>query len=233
MTNTERLYTAIRDFTDKRRENRETYLRRKKSLEGYRGSAGYQKDLDAAMKIRKDADEVARKECQKIVDETIADMVRKNGSRTVTPPTEEQIRILTVAQMIRKPSKEALDMIANSLKDNALALAALNEYARDAWKDDKSVLDRYVTNYEALATSELSAGYVNDTIRGLGHTCAEIMKGSGANRVREMSAERNARIHGGSYDPDELPQEEQYTSERDFYKRETGVDYALFSKAVN
>lgn len=233
MTNTDRLYTAMRDFTDKRRENREIFLRKKKSLEGYKGSAGYQKDLDAAMKIRKDADEVARKECQRIVDETLADMVKKNGSRTVAVPTDEHIRLLTVAKMMKKPSKEALDNIANSLEGNALALAALNDIAREAWNNDDKVVRDFLPNYETKATSELSAGYVNDTIRGLGRTCSEIMKSSGISRVRELGLKHNATMYGAKYDPDDYPLEEPYTSERDFYKRESGVDYDLFAKAVN
>ena len=230
MTNTERLYEAMRDFTDKRRENREIFLKKKKSLEGYKGSPGYQKDLDAAMKIRKDADEAARKACQQIVNETLTDMVKKNGSRTIAAPTDEHIRLLTVAKMMRKPSKEALNNIANSLGGNALALAALTDIARQAWKNDKHP---FIPNYGAKATGDLSADYVNDTIRSLDHTCAEIMKGSGISRVREIGLKHNAAIFGAKYDPDDYPLEEPYQTERDFYKRETGVDYDLFSKAVN
>ena len=235
MTNTDRLYTAMRDFTNTRRENREIYLRKKKSLEGYKGSEGYQKDLDAAMKIRKEADEVARVACQKIVDEALADMVKKNRSRGVTPPTDEMIRILTVARMMKKPSFPTLDAIANSLGGNALALAALTDIGREAWKDDPAVIHHmeFTRNYSAMATDEMGASAAHDAIKALGKSCGEIMRGSGAKRAAELAASNHARIYGGKYDPDELNQEEPYMTERDFYNRTLSVDYDLFAKAVN
>lgn len=234
MTNTEKIYNAMKDFTDKRSANRETYLKKKKELEKYQGSVGYQKGISDAMKIRQDANEEARKECEKIVNEVISDMVKKNGERKIEAPTDEQVRLLTVAKMLKKPSKAALDSIANSLNGNALSLAALTDIARDAWKDEPNVLERYITNYEQYATRELSSQAVTDAIKELRTVCSEIRKGSGVNRVREYGADFNVRHHGGKYDPDELPQEEPYTSERDFYNRELrGVDYDLFMKAVN
>ena len=234
MTNTEKIYNAMKDFTDKRSANRETYLKKKKEIEKYQGSVGYQKGISDAMKIRKDANEEARKECEKIVNEVISDMVKKNSERKIEAPTDEQVRLLTVAKMLKKPSKAALDSIANSLNGNALSLAALTDIARDAWKDEPNVLERYIPNYEQYASRELSAQAVTDTIKELQKVCSEIRAGSGANRVREYGADFNARHYGGKYDPDELPQEELYTSERDFYNRELrGVDYDLFAAAVN
>lgn len=234
MRNTERLFNAMKDFTDKRRANRETFLKKKNSLRSYQGSAGYQKDISAAMKIRNDADEEARKECEKIVNEVLSDMLKKNGERKIEAPTDEQVRILTVAQMLKKPSKAALDSIANSLDGNALSLAALTDIAREAWKDEPNVIDTYITNYEQYAARALSAQVVTEAIAELRGVCSVIRKGSGANRIREYGAEYHVKHYGAEYDPDELPQEEPYTTEREFYKRElNGVDYDLFAAAVN
>lgn len=242
MTNTDKLYEAVKTFTDKRRENREAYLRKKKSIEGYRGSAGYSTDLEKAMKIRKDADAVAREECKKVVDEAIAEMYKKNRSRTFEAPTEEQIRLLTVAGMIRKPSRETLDTIANSLGGSPLALAALTSIAKEAWKGEKE--ENYVPNFEAQATDGYTAESTAAMIRALHDKCRHIMSGSGANMVREELAKVHQKHHGGEVDMDELPQEEPYESKSDFFRRELGtyftpngnatpINYALFSKAVD
>lgn len=235
MTNTDRLYTAMRDFTNARRENREIYLRKKKQLESYKGSAGYEKDLDAAMKIRKDADEVARVACKKVVDEALAAMDKVNSSRGVTPPSDEMIRILTVARMIKKPSMKTLDAIANSLEGNALALSALTDIAREAWEDDPSVIHHieFTHNYRAMAAKGYDAEKTHDAIVSLGKTCGEIMRGSGAKRAAEIAAANHARMYGGKYDPDDLKQEEPYMTEREFYDRTISVDYDAFAKAVN
>ena len=77
MTNTDRLYTAMREFTNTRRQNRDIYLQTKKRLDTYKGSEGYQADLDKAMKQRRDADESARKICKKEVTEALDSMLIK------------------------------------------------------------------------------------------------------------------------------------------------------------
>lgn len=233
MSNTDRLYFAMRDFTDKQRENRDKFIKRKKDLEKYRGSEGYQRNLDEAIEIRKKADDEARKECEKIVEETIADMIKKNQSRKLEAPTDEQIRFLTVAQMMEKPSKTALDSIANSLGGNGLALAALSTIARKAWKDDPDIMNRWVPRYEEMATDNLSMEYVSSMIQNLRSNCARILQSNGANPIRAEIAERHARQYGGVADPDDLPAREPYQTESDFYNRELGGNYGLFAKAVN
>ena len=233
MKNTDLLYTAMRDFTNTRRENRETFLRTKRSLEDYKGSKKYDEDLAKAMKVRTDADAVAREACNRIVKEAIDAMYKKNNSRSVTPPTDEQIRILTVAKMIQKPTKPMLDSIARSLEGNSLALTALYNIAHEAWKDDPNILERFVTRYDTMATKELSVDDVNSIIKELYKSCGEIMNGTGANRVREMGAARSSKIFGGTYDPDDLPQEEPYLTGQDFYSKTIGGNFDLFSAAVN
>ena len=234
MTNTDRLYTAMRDFTNTRRENREEYLRKKKSLEAYKGSAGYEKDLNAARKVREDKDAAARAICKKDVDAALQAMQKANNKRGLAAPTEEHVRILQVAQMLKKPTKSTLDAIANSLGGNALALAALTDIAHEAWAGDANALERYTMNYNAQATEEMSTQSAEDAIRSLAKTCGQIMNGSGANRVAEMGKAHNERIYGAHYDPDDLPQEKPYMTESDFYSRElAGANYSLFAKAVN
>lgn len=233
MKNTEYLYNAMREFTDARRENRRIYLEKKQKLDAYKGSQGYDEDLKQAMEQRNKADAEAKAKCEKIVDSALNLMASVNGKRKLTAPTAEMVNILTVARMLKKPAKPTLDSIANSLGGNALALAALNDIARDAWKDDPNRLAQFTRNYTALATNELGAETAHLAIKDLGKRCADIMNGTGANRIREMSADHAKRIHGANYDPDDLPQEAPYTSERDFYQRELSADYDLFSAAVN
>lgn len=233
MKNTEYLYNAMREFTDARRENRRIYLEKKQKLDTYKGSQGYDEDLKRAMEQRNEADAEAKAKCEKTVNSALNLMASVNGKRKLTAPTAEMVNILTVARMLKKPAKPTLDSIANSLGGNALALAALNDIAQDAWKDDPNRLAQFTRNYSALATNELGAETAHLAIKDLGKRCADIMNGTGANRIREMTADHAKRIHGANYDPDDLPQEAPYTSERDFYQRELSADYDLFSAAVN
>lgn len=239
MTNTDRLYTAIRDFTNARSVNRETYLSKKKRLESYRGSDGYKKELDEEMKKRKKADAEARDVCRKIVNETLADMKKANGKRGVVPPSDEHIRLLTVAQMMKKPSISTLESIAASLGGNAVALAALSDIAREAWKDDPDHAPvRLAVGFGRYATDSYEAREAENMIDTLAKVCGQIMDGHGVTRSAELAAKHNATINGVNVDWDDLPQDAPYTVEREFYERSMsgrvdGFDYSLFAKAVN
>lgn len=228
MTNTDYLYRAMQDFTNARAANRRVYMEQRQRLERYSGSEGHKTELDAAMKTRKEADAAARAKCAETVGSAIRLMQDANNRRGLTPPTPEMVQMLSVVNMMDKPPKATLDAVANSLGGNALALSALQDIAKRKYENDPSI-----PNYTARATKELGADVVSGAIRNLQKVCGEIMNSSGANRTRELTASRHTQLYGGSFDPDDLPQEEPYDSERDFYKRELSVDYDLFAKAVN
>lgn len=240
MTNTDYLYTAMRDFRNIQIQNRETYLKKKQNLDRYKGSAGYGDDLAKIRKERKDADAAASAACLEKVNTALKCMTEVNSKRGATAPTEEHLRLLTAASMMKKPDKLMLDSIANSLDGNAVALALLDDIAKAAWHDPEKVktdpayrLESYTHNYRAMATKEISVPDAHAAIKELADRCGKIMRGTGANHVREMAAERNKRMYGMEYDPDDLPQEAPYETERDFYNRELSVSYDLFAAAVN
>lgn len=233
MTNTDRLYVAIRDFTVARSTHRTEFLKKKNGLERYKGSVHYAEELQAARKAREDADAAARDICKKDVNEALQAMQKANSKRGLTAPTAEQVHILEVLTMMQKPPKSTLDAAANSMGGNALALAALSDIARKAYSDEPAALDRLTTNYSSRATTELGVESTLQAIKELAKTCGEIMNSSGANRKAVMGKEFNARAHGLEYDLDSLPQEKPYETEREFYNRELNVDYDLFKAAVN
>ena len=230
MSRTFDLYDAMNDFRKAQIANRESYLKKKKELDRYVGSVGYADDLQKIRDERNKANAAARAACKAKIDPIFNNMREANAKRGITAPSEEAIRILTAVKMLPKPSRTFADCVANSLGGNALALAVLDQIMRDAWKDDHVSVPSYSTG---RAAKELDPQIVAEAINGLQRTCNDILDGTGANRIREMGADRNKRIHGGQYDPDELPQEPEYASEQDFYKREGSADYALFAAAVN
>lgn len=233
MSRTFDLYDAMNDFRKAQIANRRTFLEKKKNLDRYSGSAGYADDLKKIQDEREKANAAARAACKAKIDPIFKAMHEANAKRGITAPSEEAIRILTAVKMLKKPSKTFLDCVANSLEGNSLALAVLDQIAHDAWKDELNVANRVVNYSTGRAAKELDPQVVAEAINGLQRTCDGILSGSGANRIREMGADRNKRIHGGQYDPDELPQEPEYMTEQDFYKREGHVDFSLFAAAVN
>lgn len=234
MTNTFALYDAMSDFRKAQIASRETYLQKKKRIDPYAGSTGYEDDLKKIREERNQANAAACAACKAKIDPIFKAMHEANAKRGITAPSEEAIRILTAVKMLEKPSKTFLDVVANSLEGNGLALAVLDQIARGAWENDPDPNKRWTPSYEASsAAKELNPQYAAKAIKALQASCNEILNGSGANRVRERGADRNMRVHGMAYDPDDLPQEQEYLSEKDFYKREGFADYELFAAAVN
>lgn len=236
MTNTNSLYTAMRDFRAAQIRNRETYMQKKRSLDKFKGSAGYGEDLAKLRKERETADAAARAACAEKVNYAIKCMSDYNLQRKAAAPTEEHLRLLTAASMIKKPDRLLLDSIANSLDGNAVALAVLDDIARAALTDPEKMYDpayRHRINYKAKATKEISVPDAQEVINALAKRCENIMNGSGAKHNAQMSADYNKKLYGRNYDPDDLPQEAPYESERDFYNREIFVNYDLFAEAVN
>lgn len=234
MSRTFDVYDAMNTFRKAQIASRETFLQKKKSLERYIGSPAYAEDLKKIQDERNQANAAARAACKAKIDPIFKAMHEANSKRRTTAPSEDAVRILTVVKMIKKPSKVFMDSVANSLEGNALALAALDAIMHDAWKDEPNRLERIIPNYsDGRVAKELNPQVVAEAINDLQRTCNRILDGSGANRIREMGADRSQRVHGGQYDPDELPQEPEYASEQDFYKREGPANYALFAAAVN
>ena len=206
----------------------------KKNIDRYKGSEGYDDDLKMIQEDRKKADDAARAVCKPKVEAALHSMIEVNSKRKATAPTEEQLRLLTAVSMIKKPSRPMLDSIANAMDGNAVGLSVLDDIAENAYKDGHIASERFTTNYAARATKEMSVDGTLETIRALSNTCNRIMNGSGANHIRERLAEKNKQHYGSSYDPDDLPQEKPWESDREFYEREmNGLNMDLFSKAVN
>lgn len=233
MSRTFDLYDAMFDFRKAQITSREIFLQKKKNLERYAGSPAYDEDLKKIREEREKANAEARAKCKARIEPIFQAMHEHNAKRRVSVPSEEDMRLLAAVKMLEKPGKILLDSVANTLNGNALSLAILDDIARAAWGNEKSLMKRWTQNYSSRATNELTVPAAAEAINNLQRNCYSILSGSGANRVREMGAERNHRLHGGEYDPDELPQEPEYTTEQDFYKREGSANYALFAAAVN
>lgn len=234
MRNTSAIYEAMNNFRKAQIASRETYLQKKKNLERYKGSAGYDADLAKIRKERDDSNAAARAEAAPKVDAALKAMVEANEKRGAKAPTDEHIRLLNTVKMVPKPSKEMLDSVANSLGGNAMALAALDAIAKEAWKNDADPLKRYTGNYRAMATNEMAKETAAEAIKNLSSACRRIFEGSGASRAREAAARLHGQQYGGTVDPDDFRQEPEYSSEQDFYSRElVWTNYDLFAAAVN
>lgn len=115
------LFDALRSFDNRRRYNRKTYDEYVKSQERFKGSEGYQKDVADAAARRKAADDESRATAVKTINDCLQKMRENAGQLTIEAPTAEMVHMLTVLNMKtreNRPSKQLLDMIAQSMNGN-------------------------------------------------------------------------------------------------------------------
>lgn len=236
MKKTELVFSAIKEFDDARRKSRETFLEKKRKMEFYKGTKAYEEDMENIRNERENANKVAREKAARILNEALDGMYSNIRSLKVQAPSDENIRLLQVVQMLDHPSRATYDSIANSLDGNMLALNALDVIARKQYEDKPDVLKYWRPNYAELAKEEMGAEAATRMVKTLEGSCQNIIRGSGAEEAKEKATMMHTKKFGGSYNPDDLKQSEPYTTERDFYRRTLALDergYKLFATAVN
>ena len=131
ISNTELFYAKAKSFQDKRAALVSEYEKNIKGLERFRGSAGYDEETKR-IKAKLDAD------LKNLVDEyrpvfmsIIDGMTASVGRRGMTSPTEEQLRILQMLKMKKRPNADDISRAAQSVKDSRLALDILAEIAAE------------------------------------------------------------------------------------------------------
>lgn len=232
------LFDALRSFDNRRRYNRKTYDEFVKSQERFKGSEGYQKDVADAAAKRKAADDEARATAAKTINECLQKMRKNAGQLSIEAPTTDMVNILQVLNMKtreNKPSKQMLDMAAQAMNGNYLALSALDDIADKFYpKTDvkgKPLESRFHPNYSALATG-VNGDQINKILDGITAGVKDILSSPVRDSFINQARMRQAR-YGAAFNIDDLPQREPLTDERNFFSGFIPADqYDQFMQAV-
>lgn len=230
------LFDALRSFDNRRRYNRKTYDEYVKSQERFKGSEGYQKDVADAAARRKAADDESRAAAAKTINDCLQKMRENAGQLTIEAPTAEMVHMLTVLNMKtreNRPSKQLLDMIAQSMNGNYLALSALNDIADKFYPktDVKGKAERFHHDYTALATG-INSERIYKILKDIADGAREILD-SPVKSVFIDQARMRQHKYGAAFSVDDLPQREPLTDERAFYGNYVPAEeYELFMQAV-
>lgn len=243
-SNTNYLYEAMRKFQQARNAAQETYLQTMKHYESAKGTEYYDNQRDKAAKARNEAVEAARAACIQTVDNALSCMRSAIDRKGMTAPTDEQLRILQLLKMrdVREIAPAELQAAAVSMNGNSAALAVVQAIANDKMEaraqDDKAgkplQAPYYAPNFLALSTDGLPAAQATKALDSLQEICRNIIHGNGASRAATLAAEYQQRRQGTAYNPDDLPRERDYESEREFYERYMIMTpFDAFAKTVN
>ena len=235
--NTNDLFTALKSFDNRRRNNRNIYLEYVESQERYKGSKAYDENIAAAAAKRKADDDEARKAAEETISDCLRKMQENAGHIALEAPTADMVAILQTLSMRskeNKPSRVMLDMAAQSMNGNMLALTTLDDIADKFYpKTDihGKPEERFHANYSAMATG-INPVQISNILRSIGVAVKEILD-SPVNSVFIDHARQRERAYGNKFDIDALPQRKEL-DEREFYQGIIPADlYSEFMKAVN
>ena len=96
-------------------------------LEQYRGSKGYEEQIEAAEKDRDERVKALQAETRADFNVILAGMRQSATSQEMNPPTAEQLALLQALQMRERVSRDELMQAARTLKECPVALSVLQE----------------------------------------------------------------------------------------------------------
>lgn len=130
MSNSDRFYTLIREFQEKRQNASDVFDREMAELKRYVGSEFYETESKAAADRRDMTLNELQAEYRMKLDEVLRAMVKANAEREMKPPTDAELRLLQVLKMKDHLDEAELKSAARSLRGNPVCLDVLGEIGR-------------------------------------------------------------------------------------------------------
>lgn len=192
--NSDVLFKKLLEFQNQRKEIVDNYDNRRANLERAKGSQYYTDELRKAEDTKNAALDALKAECRPIFDQTLQSMSEANRARGMTPPTDDELRLLQLLKMKEHISETEFEAAANTLKGNPACLSVLTEIAH------KQGIMRGYTSY--AATKEMPVDAVANVIEGLTASIRDFMEHDTPKAAR-LYIEHHAERYG--IDPNAAP----------------------------
>lgn len=227
MSLSDELYTDALHFQNERKAIVDKYEATLKDLENKKGSVYYTEQRKKAEAEKTAALNDTTDKYRGFIVNDLKRMKETNSKRGVAAPSEEEIRIITALKAREKVSDRELELIANSVRDNALCLAVVGEVAQK---------QGYMRNFSSLYEgTDYPVETTDATIDSIDHEIADFLKYDTKDAAR-IAAEYDARMHGIKIDYSELPKRDLFDSKEAFYSQMGGLkgnNLKLFCAAVD
>lgn len=220
---TEAFYTVAKKFQDQRADLVSKYTQKLNSMEPYRGSAGYDREVSALTKKHEEALEALRGECRKDLRVVLAGMEKAIEKRKINPPSNDALSLIHLLKMREKVTEEELDRVAVMLKDNSIAMGVIQEIAHD---------NGILRNYTSLC-NEMSSKAALDVVQGVRKSLEDWLLYD-TSKAGRMAAEYNSLHHGTPVG--DLPKRPLFKNMSECFSMLAGLDdnrLKLFSEIVN
>lgn len=227
ITNTDLLFKKLLEFQNKRKAATDNYDKRLTEIADTKGSKYFDDEAKKASDTKNAALDALRAEYGPVFDRTLQSMAETNGKRGITPPTEDELRLLQLLKMRDSVTETELEAAANTLSGNPTCLAALTEIAHK---------QGFLRGYMSYATSkEMPVDVAESTIKGLASAIRDFMEFDTPRAARTYQ-EFHDRRYGVDLNAAPLPKRLPFTDKAGCYKRLAGLsgdDLTAFCKAVD
>lgn len=161
ITNTDLFYTKAKQFQDRRTEIVEEYENKARMLEKFKGSAGYDMEMQELTKAKNGKIKAIQEEYRPIFQAIFSGMMDAIGRRSMKAPTNEQVNLLNMLKMKRRVTAEEVERVAAAVKDNPIAISVLQDIAVD------HNLPGSLAGISDEMTSEKAATVVSEMLSGM------------------------------------------------------------------
>lgn len=216
MKNTELLYRKAKKYQDRRKELTEKYRSDVESLEKYKGSQGYSEELEQLQKNLEINLQKLKDEATPDIYTAIKSMYSACDSMTLPLPTIEQMNLLTMLQMKKKITNEDCQMVAQSVKDNPIAVSIVSEISRE---------HGLLRTYDHICP-KMSLSTCNTILNGMKKDIDDFLQydtSKVARMYQSMQMEHYGTVSG------DLKSRKLFESQEEFYK-DFGIDADTFGK---
>lgn len=223
ISNTEAFYKVAKKFQDTRAKMVSEYDGKIKSMEPYKGSSGYDKEVAALKEKHEEGLKALQDESRKELWIIMDGMDKAIDKRKINPPSNDALSLIHLLKMREKVTEEELDRVAEMVRDNGIALGIVQEVAHE---------NDIVKNYTSLCT-EMSSQMAHDVIKGMRAGLEDwILYDTG--KAGRLANKYHKELYGT---PERvLPKRPMFSTEEDCFMELAGLSpehLKLFSKIVN
>lgn len=223
ISNTEAFYKVAKKFQDTRAKMVSEYDGKIKSMEPYKGSSGYDKEVAALKEKHEEGLKALQDESRKELWIIMDGMDKAIDKRKINPPSNDALSLIHLLKMRERVTEEELDRVAEMVRDNGIALGIVQEVAHE---------NDILKNYTSLCT-EMSSQMAHDVIKGMRAGLEDwILYDTG--KAGRLANKYHKELYGT---PERvLPKRPMFSTEEDCFMELAGLSpehLKLFSKIVN
>lgn len=206
--NTDDFYRSAKEYQDKRAGIIADYERTMKEIEDMRGSQRFETESKRARETKEAKIKELKAQYIGSLTKSLQAMEEANGKRELTPPTADELRLIQLLKLKEQPTEKELAAAAQTLKNNALCLAVLNDIGR---------AQGYMKNYTSYSTEkEMGITDAENIINNLKSNLQDFLDYD-TSKAGRIAAQHHADLYGTTGTEKPIPKRATFTTKSECF----------------